>query len=181
MVLRKRQSLPEDQRLELVRLILNDGDKAQVRVIVGDSEDDMALGTGPSHKPWTVKNVVVHLFSKGEGETPSTEHKLVAHARNFASSASDIEFLSRLNDIRSREPLLRDAVANVETLAIDYLKATISKLLQRMCQESFVIQQDDCKKQFKREADRRIEQIQHDLRADFIRKIEAHSRSDEKL
>lgn len=180
MVLRKRQSLPEDQRQELVRLILNDGDKAQVRDIVGDSEDDIAVGTGPSHKPWSMKGAVLNFF-KAEGEEPPTEHKLIVHARHFASTATDVEFLSRLNDIRSREPMLRDAVAYVETVAVDYFKATISNLLQRICRESLVIQQDDCKKQFKRETASRTEQIQHNIRVDFIRTIEAHSRSDDNL
>jgi hypothetical protein len=166
------QDLDQRKRVELIRIILDDGDMRQADNFLAAST---SVGSENKSKPkgW-VHNALASFWPEG---SDSMRENLVKEARDVASSVTDTQFLSTLKDIASREPLLQEAVAETENIARNTFKNLISKLHKKVKHSALFIQQEDCKKQYHREASSAKEREQRGFRIDFVRQIEKHSQS----
>jgi len=169
-ILQRRKNLDERKRLELIRLILNDGDMRQAESVLATS-NNISLEHQRKPKGW-LSSIVGAFWPEGDD---FDRQGLVKEARDVAYRLTDAQFLLSLKDIESREPLLRQVVAETEGIARDYFDRVVSKLLKNIKQKALHIQQEDCKKQYQREAASREEQDQLRLRIDLIRQIENSS------
>ncbi|KIM92371.1 hypothetical protein PILCRDRAFT_417 [Piloderma croceum F 1598] len=167
-ILQRRKHLDERKRLELIRLILDDGDMRQAESVLATSSN----ASQRKPKGWLL-SVFAAFWPEGDD---SDRHGLFREARDVAFHSTDAQFLLALKDIESREPLLRQAVAETEGIVRGYFNKVVSKLLKTIKHKALHIQQEDCKRQYQREASSREEQDQHRLRIDLIRQIENSSR-----
>jgi hypothetical protein len=167
LLLGRRKDLDQQKRLELIKLILSDGDKQQAETVLAVPENTR------KRKGWWLVSAFRSFFSEGDG---FGEH-MFREARKVTAGMADIQFLLTLKDIDAREPLLREVVVETENIARDEIKKVISKLLKKILHKALHIQQEDCKKHYQLLLASREEEDQRGSRIHLIREIKEKSES----
>ena len=166
------KDLDRQKRVELIGLILDNGDMRQAGNVLAMSTNP---GSEKKSKPkgWLLA-ALASFWPEGDN---SMGESLIKEARDVASRVTDPQFLSTLKDIVSREPLLQETVAETEQIARISFEKMISKLLNKVKHRALYIQQEDCNKQYYREASSCEEREQRGYRIDLVRHIEKRSQS----
>jgi len=166
-LLAEAEGLDRVDRLELIQLIL-DGDFRGA-----DSTLDRLVEVKPKQGIINAIRSIFYDFSPGrEG---------ILKARDVADRTSDIDFLSRLNVMSTRDAIFRKAVADVENLTQKYFDTIIAKLLKKVVPRARLIQEEELGKLIKRRAYIEEERDLSSSRTSFMHQIEERSQSESSL
>jgi hypothetical protein len=116
-----------------------------------------------------VAYVVDFFTSKSSAEA---DNELSDRARAIFSSTTDAQFLSELQEIRSREALLETEVTTVVNLAHQHFQAVVKKRLNVLFAKFQQIQEQDCRMQIHNLAASRREEGRRALRHNLVEEMQ---------
>ncbi|KAH7910222.1 hypothetical protein BJ138DRAFT_1127056 [Hygrophoropsis aurantiaca] len=141
----------------------------------------MSRTTGPEDKTkgthWVsgFKQVLNSLLP-GPVDRAGAEHAF-KEARASALLISDSRFVSSLDEVASRLPILREEVAAIKLAVHSYFDKQLANLREKIAHAALHIQEEECKSQSRRHAACDEEKAQRDLRRELIREINQLSKS----
>lgn len=164
-LLEKHQDLEEVDRQKLIDLTLTEGVQKAGQVVASSTTNAQPK----SQTLWTSVTdwITMQDSSPGKG--------FIEEVHQTVKAITDADYLSGLDEMVAREPLLQNAAARAISFASNYFDALIKKQLQKLIHQARFIQQTECKKQIERSATSREEEEMKTLRLELIGKIEEKS------
>ncbi|TFY82538.1 hypothetical protein EWM64_g1473 [Hericium alpestre] len=124
------------------------------------------------------------VWSRFRGSKPSTfrrGHDWVKEAQQQSSSMKDSDFIQNLGNSVSDEAILTNIKDQIKAIAQVYLSRVIDKLVKKISDQAFAIQQEECKRAIQKQVSARRDVAKSRLRSNFIAEINNLSPADPRV
>ena len=114
---------------------------------------------------------------KTTDKTQSPSHRMVQRALEIARKTSDVEFLSRREQLEQLGDSVQELVSMAVGIAQSYVDDIVTKTLEKIRNEACRIQKEECMRHISREASNQEQKDSTNNRIDLLRAIEQQSLS----
>jgi hypothetical protein len=155
------KGLKEEDRAEMIRLVLEYGDMRNASRFLELEESSRAHKWGP----WsTIKSIFLR--------SPSASRDVVSQAQQVNDVTSDVDFISSLDDRVLKEPLLQAGVGKALDAAYHHFHSFVEHAVRVLLRRVEKAQESEYKAELNREANAREEHSRKELLHQLVQEIE---------